>query len=112
MPDARQEVLDELRRRLARDSGDPDDTAALLHLALDEIHHLRIARDGRTLIGQATGILMERFDLAAEHAFGVLVRISQETNRKLHEIADELVADRRADRLPGTRRPDGPGALV
>jgi GAF domain-containing protein len=52
--------------------------------------NLRIGMGNRDVIGQAKGILMERHRLTAEQAFGVLARISQETNRKLVDIAREL----------------------
>ena len=48
----------------------------------------------RDLIGQAKGILMERYRISDERAFLTLTRISQNTNRKLHDIADELVSTR------------------
>ncbi len=41
-------------------------------------------------IGQAKGILMERYKMDADQAFAVLVRASQNTNRKLSDIAQEL----------------------
>ena len=44
----------------------------------------------RDLIGQAKGILMERFRLTAHQAFDVLSRVSQELNRKLVDVATEL----------------------
>ena len=47
--------------------------------------------DTRDLIGQAKGILMERFKLTGEQAFELLVQASQTTHRKLREVADELV---------------------
>ena len=52
------------------------------------------ALDTRTMIGQAQGILMERFDLDADHAFDVLRRYSQESNRRIHDIVVELVKTR------------------
>jgi GAF domain-containing protein len=52
------------------------------------------ALETRTLIGQAQGILMERFDLDADHAFSVLRRYSQESNRRISEIVAEIVATR------------------
>lgn len=45
----------------------------------------------RTMIGQATGILMERYQLDAHAAFEVLRRTSQESGRKVYDLAIELV---------------------
>jgi GAF domain-containing protein len=56
------------------------------------------AIDARKLIGQAQGILMERFDLDADQAFAVLRRYSQDNNIKLREVAQRLIDTRR---LPG-----------
>jgi GAF domain-containing protein len=53
---------------------------------------LRAGMTNRDVIGQAKGILMERYKLTADTAFGVLVRTSSLTNRKLRDIADELTA--------------------
>ncbi|MCW2683798.1 MAG: Response regulator receiver and and CheY domain [Blastococcus sp.] len=44
----------------------------------------------RDVIGQAKGILMERFKLTPEQAFGLLTRTSSHTNRKLRDIAENL----------------------
>jgi AmiR/NasT family two-component response regulator len=55
-------------------------------------NNLRKGMDNRDLIGQAKGILMERYKLTADQAFGVLARVSQEMNRKLADIARELIA--------------------
>jgi GAF domain-containing protein len=59
---------------------------------------LRQAIDARNLIGQAQGILMERFDLSADKAFTVLRRYSQDRNIKLRAVAEQIVQTRR---LPG-----------
>ena len=48
----------------------------------------------RTIIGQAEGILMERFTLTADRAFAVLRRVSQQNNVKLYQVAGELVVTR------------------
>lgn len=61
---------------------------------------LHRALDSRDVIGQAKGILMERFDLDATQAFDLLVHSSQETNVKLHDIAEWLTTDRHAHHLP------------
>ena len=67
--------------------------------AAQEIETLHSAVEARTAIGQAEGILMERFDLLPHQAFAVLRRVSQETNTRLHAVAVELVKSRRT---PGT----------
>jgi GAF domain-containing protein len=64
-------------------------------IALSAAQHeenLRRAIDKRDLIGQAKGILMERYKLTAGQAFQLLIRASSHTNRKLFEIADELTS--------------------
>ncbi len=54
--------------------------------------HLRSAVSTREVIGQAQGILMERFKVTGEMAFHMLMLASQDSNRKLRDIADELVS--------------------
>nr|WP_296069250.1 GAF and ANTAR domain-containing protein [uncultured Actinoplanes sp.] len=44
----------------------------------------------RDVIGQAKGILMERYKITADQAFATLARASQETNLKLVELARQL----------------------
>lgn len=56
---------------------------------------LRRAIDTRDVIGQAKGVLMERFDIPAGQAFDLLVHSSQETNIKLFDIATMLTTDGR-----------------
>lgn len=63
-----------------------------------ERQQLREAVDSRTLIGQAQGILMERYGVDADRAFTVLRRYSSQANRKLRLVAEEVVRERR---LPG-----------
>ena len=53
------------------------------------------AIDARKLIGQAQGMLMERFDLDADQAFAVLRRYSQDNNIKLRDVAQRLIDTRR-----------------
>jgi GAF domain-containing protein len=55
---------------------------------------LRQAIDARHVIGQAQGILMERFDLTADQSFSVLRRYSQDKNLKLRAVAEEMIASR------------------
>jgi len=56
---------------------------------------LRRARDMRHLIGQAQGILMERFDLSEEQAFRAL-RGFTDHSRRLTDVAEQLVTTRNA----------------
>ncbi|WP_246003440.1 ANTAR domain-containing protein [Nocardioides aurantiacus] len=58
---------------------------------MNKVHHLEVALERRTVIGQATGIAMERYQLTPEVAMAVLRRLSQATNHKLHDIATDLV---------------------
>lgn len=53
---------------------------------------LQQALETRTVIGQAQGILMARQHIDAAAAFDVLRRASQRSNRKLRDIAADLVA--------------------
>jgi GAF domain-containing protein len=53
--------------------------------------NLQKALDSRAVIDQAKGILMERYKVTAHQAFQVLARISMQTNRKVRDIADQLV---------------------
>jgi len=52
---------------------------------------LRAALATREVIGQAQGILMERERITADQAFDILRRASQHLNRKLREVAQDLV---------------------
>ena len=55
------------------------------------VGQLRQALQTNRTTGTAVGIVMSRYDLDAERAFKVLVRTSQQSNRKLHDIAAEVV---------------------
>lgn len=54
--------------------------------------NLRIALESRDIIGQAKGILMERFRIDAMQAFDLLIAASQRTHRKLNEVAETLTS--------------------
>ena len=71
--------------------------AAVAIATARQIAQLQLAVDGRTAIGQAQGILMERFSIDAGQAFAVLARVSQGRNVKLRQIAEELVQTRTLD---------------
>lgn len=67
--------------------------AAALARARDT-ENLWHAIDARKRIGQAQGILMERYALSEDQAFRVLLRYSQDNNVKLRAVAEELVTTR------------------
>jgi len=56
-----------------------------------ERENLNTAMHSRKTIGQAIGIVMERYDVSEDAAFGFLVRASQAGNLKLREVAQALV---------------------
>ncbi|MGI5224832.1 ANTAR domain-containing protein [Actinoallomurus sp. CA-142502] len=66
------------------------DTERALNRSEADVGNLRKALDTRTIIGQATGILMARRGLSADEAFEVLVRGSQNHNVKLARLAELL----------------------
>ncbi|HVH93965.1 MAG TPA: GAF and ANTAR domain-containing protein [Nocardioidaceae bacterium] len=56
-----------------------------------QIANLRDALESRQVIGQAIGIIMERYRLSEDRAFAYLVRASSHANIKLRQIARDLV---------------------
>ncbi|WBQ03487.1 GAF and ANTAR domain-containing protein [Kribbella sp. CA-293567] len=58
-----------------------------------EIHNLQEALRTRRTIGQAIGIVMERYSLTDQRAFAFLTRLSQHGNVKLNRLAEQLVTD-------------------
>ncbi|MEU4290070.1 GAF and ANTAR domain-containing protein [Kribbella sp. NPDC026596] len=90
-------------------SPDPDaftaDDEAIAHIlarhaavALASARHeetMAQAVDARKLVGQAMGILMERFDVDGDRAFAILKRYSQDTNTKLRDVAQQLIDTRK-----------------
>jgi hypothetical protein len=55
------------------------------------VEGLNTALAGRKAIGQAIGIVMERYGLDEDHAFEFLMRMSQTGNIKLRKVAAEVV---------------------
>lgn len=53
--------------------------------------HLETALEHRAVIEQAKGVLMAREGFTADEAFDALKRASQRENRKVHDLAEELV---------------------
>lgn len=62
-----------------------------LQAVVAENRQLRRAIETRDTIGQAKGMLMERFDIDAAGAFELLVKLSQDTNARVEQIALKLV---------------------
>jgi len=81
-----------------RDNGHTDLEAAKVidaHASMVLAHarteqNLWHAVDTRNLIGQAQGMLMQKYGLTADKAFNVLRRYSQQQNRKLAAVAEQL----------------------
>ena len=82
--------------------------AAVAYAGVRKEAQLAKAVVSRDLIGQAKGILMERYNISGERAFLVLTRISQDTQRKLHDIAAELVRERTVPGIPAPPAPPRP----
>lgn len=64
--------------------------AAIALAGARHVAQLHQALASRDLIGQAKGILMERFALDAGEAFNLLVKSSQDTNMKVIDVAGWL----------------------
>lgn len=83
----------------------PDDPATVMSRLLVENEQLRRKLETQPVIEQAKGILMGRYGVHADAAFAMLCRWSQNSNTKLHDIAETLttsqqdaaVRDARAD---------------
>ena len=61
--------------------------------AAREVETLKVAVDRRTTIGKALGIVMARYGLDDEQAMSVLRRLSSHENRKLYDLAVEVVRE-------------------
>jgi GAF domain-containing protein len=63
-------------------------------LTLETMHHdrhYRSALGSRDIIGQAKGVLMERFEVDATSAFALLTRLAEESHRPVVVVAKELL---------------------
>ena len=60
------------------------------------INHYTSAMESRRTIGVAIGIVMERYTIDDDRAFAFLVRVSQDSNVKLREVAADIVTETRA----------------
>ena len=66
--------------------------AAIALIADDERLQFQSALASRDIIGQAKGMVMERFSVDAVRAFELLVKQSQNSNIRLAVVAEELVS--------------------
>jgi AmiR/NasT family two-component response regulator len=69
-----------------------------------EIGHLRAALATRPVIDQAKGILMAQHRCSPERAFELLTEASQRDNRKVSDLAGEIVASAQRTGPPVPRR--------
>jgi hypothetical protein len=76
--------------------------AAIAYASIRRQTQLAEAVASRLVIGQAQGMLMMRYDMDEGHAFAVLVRASQSSNRKLRDVARHVVETRQ---LPAALAP-------
>lgn len=66
-------------------------------LAWDAVHkrtNLQLAVATHEIVGQAQGVLMERFEIDADRAFDYLRRQSEHRNIKLRKVAEWVLANR------------------
>jgi transcriptional regulator with GAF, ATPase, and Fis domain len=65
--------------------------AAVAFSAVRETEQIRAALTTRDEIGQAKGMIMERYKLDADGAFRLLAKLSQDSNVKLAEVAKQVI---------------------
>lgn len=65
--------------------------AALTFIASRENEQLHLAAESRDVIGQAKGMIMERFGIDADQAFALLRRFSQDSNIRIAVLARQVV---------------------
>lgn len=68
--------------------------AATAVLAVNRQRQFESALESRDIIGQAKGMLMERFDVSAVRAFEMMTALSQDTNTPLRIIARRITEAR------------------
>jgi GAF domain-containing protein len=74
--------------------------AAALIISANREHQFKSALTSRDVIGQAKGIIMERFHINSARAFELLTRLSQDRNTPVRQVAQELVDRTTADTPP------------
>ena len=84
--------------------------AAVALASARNLENVWLAVDARKIVGQAQGILMERYGITADQALSVLMRYSRDTNTKLRCVAETVIRDRVVPApAPGPHDPDSDG---
>jgi ANTAR domain len=78
--------------------------------ALDEVAQLKAAMASRAVIEQAKGMIMRDHRCDAAEAFTLLVDLSTQTNREVHDVAESLTDTAAAPGPPDGRSPHVTGA--
>jgi hypothetical protein len=89
-------AFDANAKRLADLYATPGALALLEAQRADQLQRAMVSRD---VIGQAKGVLMERYRITADEAFTLLKAASQKVNRRVVDVAEDLAATRV---LPGS----------
>jgi hypothetical protein len=87
-------LYSETRNAFEHTNGMPQLFASHARVALGyatQLQTLQGAISTRETIGKAIGIVMERYHLSDERAFEFLIRLSQNSNTKLRDVAGEVV---------------------
>ncbi len=71
---------------------EPEDVVSAL---TEENDQLKAALESNRRIGMAMGLIMGQLQVTEEQAFAALRRISQNTNRRLRAVAEDVVHHRR-----------------
>jgi GAF domain-containing protein len=80
--------------------------AAIALATQREVDGLNVAVRNRTVIGQAQGIVMERFGLDAQRAFELLTRLASMQERRVTAVAQDIVETRNVPTgSPGKDKP-------
>jgi len=92
----------ELARTLAGYAGVALANMHLFEAQANVAENLRTALESRAVIEQAKGALMAQRRCSADEAFDLLVKLSQDTNRKLRDVAAALLESVRPDADDGS----------
>lgn len=90
----------ESRSGNARSAG-LEDVVERLREVNDRLGQMTRAVESRDVIGQAKGILMERYGLTADKAFALLLSASNNSQARLGQVATALVTDGRLPDIAG-----------